>query len=309
MKDIPELRKILDNKILQVKIPDADTYNKILNDMVIAFYHKTKSCQTEQETEKYCRNVLNTCITGFKKDGMVWNRAPGRKGDDWFTILAKRLKLFRYDIEKRAYIDNNRVKKNLTSKIEKEYNKKEITDARDFANKITNEFGKELTLREKTLLNDFKEKFRKDFPMSISIIDDMMMNRLGLMYVLSQRDYEGLEITSGLTNEITKLAESLGVSGKQRLSLFDQDMNGTLEQLIDVYKETKKSYLDIDKEFKTEELQMIVNAIERGTIDEFMGMDYIRRLFGNMLNDNPLTLKTLKEYLKSLKESDEDTEK
>ena len=286
---MPTLNDALDAGVVQAHLPDADTYNKILNDMVLAFMHKNKSCSTENSTERYCRAKLNMAITGFKEDGTPWRKAPGDRDDDWYTILKKRLRMLRYDLDKKKYISNNRSITGALDLLKK--------DKKEKKEDIEQEENKPLSLREKSLLNDFKESFRKDFPMSTTVIDDLMMNRLGMMYVLSQRDYENLEITNGLTNEIIKLADNLGLSGKHRITQLETDRSGTIEQLIEIYNETRKNYIDIEKEYKLEEIKLILNAIDRGTIDEFLGMDYIRRLYGDSLNGEKVTYDALKKYL------------
>lgn len=297
-KDL-KLRDILKENVVQVKLPDADTYKKILDDMVMAFLHQFKGCETEASTEKYCKNILDTCITGYKKDGTVWKRAPGKPDEDWYTILKKRLKMHRYDLDNKKVISNNRYKiprKDVRDLIQGNYKTKTSKEIKeDIEDSLKPASG--LTLREKALLESFKEEFRRDFPMSTTVIDEMMMNRLGMLYVLSQRDYENLELTAGLTNEIIKLAESLGLAGRQRISQADQDRSGTINELIQIYKETKGQYFDIEQKFKIEELKLIVNAIERGTLEEFLGMDYIRRLYGDTIDGEPVTFEKVKEYV------------
>jgi len=304
--DIPLLNDALEHNVVQVKIPDSETYNKILNDMVIAFMGKNKHCTTEAATEKYCRKKLNSAITGFKPDGSPWRNAPGKFDDDWYDILRKRLRMLRYDVDKKKYISNNRSVTGAIKALKKEYSKKKKAEVTKEFEETEEELNKMLTLREKALLEEFKKQFRKDFPVSTTIIDDLMMTRLGMMYILSLRDYNNLEITNGLTNEIIKLSESLGLSGKQRISQLDQDRSGTLNQLVEIYNETKNSFIDIEKEYKMEELKLIVNAIERGTLDEFLGMDYVRRLYGDYLNGKPVTFNALKKYVENwIRESNE----
>jgi len=285
-------------KVRNIEFPDKATYDRILNDMVIAFLHSRVGCETEESTDKYCRNVLATCKSGFRTNGDIWKNAPGKPSDDWYEVLRKRLRIYRYDIDNRRLIPGNTKKTSI--KLQEKFglkkpDKKDLSTAFDATDSPISK--QSLSASEKVQMEDFKEAFLKDFPIKKSVVDILMMNRLAFMYIMNKRDYDNIEITRFLTDEIIKLSESLGVSGKQRVSQDDKDRSGTIDELVSIYKKTKEEYIDIDVEYMREELLLISNAIHRGTLEEFLGMSYVKRLFGYTIDGENISLKTIDKWL------------
>jgi hypothetical protein len=114
--------------VRQIHIPDQEKYQNILDDMIMAFFQQRKGCETQQSTDKYCRSVLDTCLTGFHRDGRLWKNAPGKDAKDWYEALQIRLRVFKYDMVNRKLIPSGR--KSATQRIRdkaKEEKKEELT--------------------------------------------------------------------------------------------------------------------------------------------------------------------------------------
>jgi len=303
--DPKELANRIDPKVIRVEIPGDEeeqkrAYNKILNDMVLAFYKQSDGLDTEEKTRDHCKNILEICISGFKSDNEIWHRAPGRISDDWFDILRKRLRVYKYDIDKkqRFGLRTKKIKNAAQSLVEREKNKRSLKLSKQAEdNDTADEEDFSLSIKEKMRMEEFKEMFMKNFPLNATVIDELMMHRLAFMSVLNERDYNAVEVTKNLTKEIIELAESLGVSGKQRVKQSDEDRSGSLEQLFDIYKESKKEAIDADREWMIEELKLISNAIHRGSLEEFLGMAWIRREYMEDFNGKKLTLSNLDNFL------------
>lgn len=292
LNPVIDLDEKLHPAIIPVEIPDSRTKNKILNDMVMAFIGNREGCETERSTEKYCKSVLETCTTGFKPNGVPWKRMPGKLGDDWYDILRKRLRIYKYDIDQKIMTVKS---KKVVEKIKEKYG---LKNSKKDIGEETMDSVDDFTISEKIRMKEFKADFLKDFPTNVSVVDDVMVDRLAFMKIMNERDYNQIEVTKDLTKEIITLAESLGVAGKQRIVQHDRDRSGTLDELVNIYEETKKEYIDIDKEYMLEELNLISNAIHRGDLQEFLGMFWIRTLFGNEIEGKPINVKNVDKFLR-----------
>jgi len=284
---------VLNPVIKQIKIPDENTYRTILNDMVLAFYKlKRKGCETQGSTEEYCRRILNTCMTGFKPDGSIWKNMPGGNTNDWFESLAQRLRIYQYDLITKSIVGKK--SKTVSEKIKEaaDFNQKASGD--DF---IPTPLTGTLSLGETVELEDFKKKFVEDFPTSVTVVDMAMIDRLGLLIIMSKRDTQTFMLTDNLTKEIKDLSEALGVTGKQRMTQLSSEKNGTLELLSLKYKKTLDEYIDIEKEWKMEELKMVSNAVHRGTLPDFLAMSWIKILYGKEIDGEPASIESLDKFL------------
>ena len=264
-----------------------DDYQKILNGMFMTFLGKVKDCDSEATTEAYCRKVLKQCSTCFKPDGKIWRKPPGKDAVDWYEKLSLRLKVFGYDISTQSLIGRRESK--ISSKI-KDLNKRDKKDV--------DPNDRMFSLQEQAMFDEFKEKFRKDFPSSTTAADELMIERLAFLSVLNARDIKFVSLSRDLTKEIKDLAESLGVSGKQRQSAMGDDKTGTLEQLTLRYRKTLAEHIEIESLWKLEEMKSIVNAVERGTTEEFLAMSWYKILYGGMIGDKPATYDGIKKFIK-----------
>jgi len=264
-----------------------DDYQKILNGMFMAFLGKNRECDSEATTEAYCRKVLKQCSTCFKPDGKIWRKPPGKDAVDWYEKLALRLKIFGYDISTQSLIGKRESK--ISSKI-KDLNKRDKKDV--------DPNDRTFTLQEQAMFDEFKEKFRADFPSSTTAADELMIDRLAFLSVLNARDIKLVSLSRDLTKEIKDLAESLGVSGKQRQAAVRDDKNGTLEQLTTKYKKTLEEHIEIESMWKIEEMKGVINAVERGTTEEFLAMSWYKILYGPMVGDEPATYERVKKFIK-----------
>ena len=280
----------LSSPVNQIKIPDQERYHEILGDMVLAFYKQRKGCETQQATEKYCQDVLNTCLTGFHRDGRLWKNMPGKDGKDWFEKLQKRLNVFKFDLVTKQLIPSGR---GMTSKKIKESVKEEPKEP------ITLTVNdRALSPSEKDSFKKFQEKFTEAFPESITVVDEVMIRRLAFYMVLSERDINLVDVSKDLTKEIQILVETLGVSGKQRSAAMNIDRNGTLELLTTKYKKTRDEHIEIEKDNKLEELKLISNAVRRGDLPEFLAMSWIKILYGNNVEDEELSIIAVDKFLR-----------
>jgi len=279
--------------IRRISFPDKASYDRVLNKMVLAFIGQIKGCETEKSTEQHCREVLDVCMSGFRKDGSVWKKAPGLPQDDWYEVLRKRLKVYKYDIDNKRIIAGNTKKTSI--KLKEKFTLKSDSSS---GSSPKPPHPSELSVSDKVKMEQFKEDFLNDFPIKSSIVDTLMMNRLAFMYVMNEKDYENVDITKFLTEEIIKLSDALGVSGKQRVNQEAKDRQGTIDELIEIYKKTKLEFIDIDKEYKIEELSLISNAVHRGSLPEFVGMSYVRRLYGGEIENKKLNIENLDIWLK-----------
>lgn len=280
----------LKSPVNQIKIPNQEKYHEILGDMVLAFYQQRKGCETQQATEKYCQNVLNTCLTGFHRDGRLWKNMPGKDGKDWFEKLQKRLNVFKFDLITKQMIPSGR---GMTSKKIKESVKEESEEP------ITLTVNdRAFSPSEKDSFKKFQEKFTDAFPESITVVDEMQIRRLAFYMVLSERDITHVDVSKDLTKEIQTLVESLGVSGKQRNTAMNQDRDGTLDLLTTKYKKTRDEHLEIEKDNKLEELKLISNAVRRGDLPEFLAMSWVKILYGNKVKDEELSIMAVDKFLR-----------
>ena len=280
----------LKSPVNQIKIPNQEKYHEILGDMVLAFYQQRKGCETQQATERYCQDVLNTCLTGFHRDGRLWKNMPGKDGKDWFEKLQKRLNVFKFDLITKQMIPSGR---GMTSKKIKESVKEESEEP------ITLTVNdRAFSPSEKDSFKKFQEKFTDAFPESITVVDEMQIRRLAFYMVLSERDITHVDVSKDLTKEIQTLVESLGVSGKQRNTAMNQDRDGTLDLLTTKYKKTRDEHLEIEKDNKLEELKLISNAVRRGDLPEFLAMSWVKILYGNKVKDEELSIMAVDKFLR-----------
>ena len=260
--------------VQQVQIPDQDTYDAILNNMINAFYGHRSECDTLGSAEKKCREVLDTCISGFKSDGRLWVKAPGKGSNDWQEILKKRLNVFKYNYTTKKLIPSGRgvgagSKPNESPDNNLEQNNL-LSDKRIIKNALTEE--------EESDFDKFKNRFVEDFPTSVTAVDEIMISRLAFLMVLSNRDLRDVELSKGLTKEMQELSESLGVSGKQRNSYSSNEMKGTLEELSTRYRKTLDTHKEIDTAWRIEELTLISNAIHRGSTPTFLAISWVKSM-------------------------------
>ena len=282
----------LSSPVSQIHLPSQGKYHEILEEMVLAFYQNRKGCETQQATEKYCRGVLDTCLTGFRRDGRLWKNVPGKDAKDWFEGLQKRLNVFKYDLITKQMILAGRGK---TSKKIKESVKGINTESqsmpfgateRSFSPAETDEFRR------------FQKQFTEAFPESVTVVDEMMIKRLAFFMVLNDRDITYVDLSKDLTKEIQMLVESLGVSGKQRNNLMNQERNGTLELLTTKYKRTRDEHHEIEKAYKLEELKLISNQVRRDTVPEFLAMSWVKTLYGSAINGEELSIAEIDKFLR-----------
>jgi hypothetical protein len=116
--------------------------------------------------------------------------------------------------------------------------------------------------------------------------------------VLSKRDIQFVDLSKDLTKEIRELAETLGVAGKQRAAAMSQERSGTIEQLTMKYKRTLEEHIEIEKTFKLEELKMVSNSVKRGTTPEFLAMSWLKILYGDNIDNEPLSIEALNKFLR-----------
>ena len=274
----------LNSNIDSFEIPQ-DQYLKILNGMFMAFWGKVKGCDTEANTEAYCRGILKQCSTCFKPDGGLWKKPPGINAADWYEKLSLMLKVFGYDISTNSLIGRREPK--ISAKIKERGKKEEKEDPNE----------RTFSLREKAMFEEFKEKFANDFPSSTTTADELMIERLAFLSVLNARDIDNVSLSRDLTKEIKDLTESLGVSGKQRQAAISNDKSGTLEQLSTKFRKTLAEHIEIESFWKLEEAKCVINAVERGTTEEFLAMSWFKTLYGNDVDGKPLTYKNVKAFV------------
>jgi len=284
----------LSSTVKQIELPNQEKYHEIYGDMILAFYQNRKGCETQQSTEKYCKDVLDTCLTGFHRDGRLWKGAPGKDVKEWFTALQKRLIVFKYDLVSKQMIPSGRGKtsEKIKEAAKADNNKKE--DVPSFAPPLE----RTLSPGERDSFQKFQEKFIEAFPESITVVDQLMIKRLAYFMVLSERDINLVDVSKDLTKEIQMLVESLGVSGKQRSAAMNLDRSGTLELLTTKYKKTRDNHLEIEKDNQLEELKSISNAVSRGTTEEFLAMYWVKTLYGNKIDGEELSIMAVDKFLR-----------
>jgi len=266
-----------------------DEYTKILNSMFMTFMGKTKECDTEERTEAYCRSVLKQCSTCFKADGNVWRNPPGKNASDWYEKLSLRLRVYGYDISTQSLIGRRESK--VSSKIKDMGKKKEDKDSND----------RSFSLRETAAFEGFIEKFKSDFEGSTTVSDNLMIRRLAFLSVLNDRDIERVSLSRDLTKEIKELADSLGVSGKQRKTTMNSEGSGTMELLSTKFKQTLEEHVELESLWKFEEIKLIFNAVKRGTTEEFLALSWFKILYGNDEDGKPITMDRIERFIKESK--------
>jgi hypothetical protein len=284
---------VLSNPVSQIKLPDQEKYHEILEDMVLAFYKQRKGCETQQSTEKYCRGVLDTCITGFHRDGRLWKHAPGKDAKDWFEGLQKRLNVFKYDLVTKQMIPSGRGK---TSEKIKE-SAKNLSPDSDIPPAV-GMADRSLSPAEMDEFKRFQREFTEAFPESVTAVDEMLIKRLAFFMVLNNRDITFVDVSKDLTKEIQMLVETLGVSGKQRNAAMNVDRSGTLELLTTKYKRTRDEHLEIEKNYMLEELKLISNQVKMDTVPEFLAMYWIKTLYGDQIEGEELSIAGVDRFLR-----------
>jgi len=81
------------------------------------------------------------------------------------------------------------------------------------------------------------------------------------------------------------------------MTQLSSEKNGTLELLSLKYKKTLDEYIDIEKEWKMEELKMVSNAVHRGTLPDFLAMSWIKILYGKEIDGEPASIESLDKFL------------
>ena len=282
----------LTKPVHQIHIPDEDKYGEILKDMMSAFYEKRKGCESRQSTEKYCRGVLDTCLTGFHRTGKAWLNPPGKDATDWFKALQLRLAVYKYDLVKKEMIPSGR---GQTSERIKQNATMPKKDAGLLSPGITT---KTLSPSEQEEFDRFVHEFTEAFPESVTVVDEMMIRRLAFFMVLSNRDITYVDVSKDLTKEIQMLVEALGVSGKQRNNLMNKDRDGTLELLTTKYKKTRDEHIEIEQNYMLEELKLISAQVRRDTVPEFLAMYWIKILYGKKIGEEELSMAAVDRFLR-----------
>jgi len=285
----------LNSSVRQIEISDEKKFREILNDMTKAFYQQRKGCETQRKTEEYCRSVLKTCLTGFHADGRVWKNSPGKNTKDDLEALQQRLRVFKYDLTTKMLIKGR--EKTVSERIK---NSGTAADAMQHTlhGAIEGIPDRAFSFSESVDIENFKAQFIADFPSSITAVDEMMIERLAFLMILNKRDIQFVDLSKDLTKEIKDLAESLGVAGKQRAAAMNSDKAGTIDQLTMKYKVTLDEHVEIETEWKLEELKLISNAVHRGTTPEFLAMSWVKELYGKTIEGEELSLKALDKFLK-----------
>jgi hypothetical protein len=267
----------LNPRIDSFEIPKEE-YQKILDGMVMAFLGNRKECDSEAKTDAYCRAILKQCTTCFKPDNTLWHNPPGLKTKDWYEKLALRLKVFGYDLGTQSLIGG---KTKISQKI-KDMGKKKVS--------LEDENARTFSKREEAMYEEFIDRFRTEFASSTVAVDELMIKRLAFLSVLNQRDIDNVSLSRDLTKEIKELAESLGVSGKQRKAALNAAESGTLEQLSTKFKATIEEYPELETMWQKEEIKLILNAVDRGTTEEFLALSWIKTLYGDVIDGEQLSI-------------------
>jgi len=251
-----------------IRIPSQKLYNEIINDFAKAV-RGTRGLSTDEDARSYAEKILRTCLTGMREDGTIWKRAPGKEADDWETILAKRLKVFGYDYYKKKMIPNISGVKDADEEI----NVKEI----ELGEKIN---PRQFTLEQQRHIEQYIQDILKEYPQLNTRADMTILRRLAYLDYLNEQDISDIKLTKKLTEQIKILQETLGISGRQREALKEQESTGTIADLIKIYKKTREEFWEIEQQNLKEEVKLLLNALERNTIDTMMFDYYIKVLFG-----------------------------
>lgn len=275
-----------------------DEFFKILDDMIIAFKGNHSKCQTEAETEAYCKEKLQQCITGYKPDGKVWHNVPGKNFIEPYDILRARLRTFHYDLDEKKMISyaNNRSLKNI-EKLADDYSK----ERKDKGVDVDEDFSR-LTATERREMESFAANIKEDFPTLSTAVDDFQLKWIAYLRVRANRNIKNNEIDSGLTREIKEIVELMGISGRQRQISQQQTKSGTLEELSTRHAKTLEEYIDVEKDYILEELLLIRNKVRRGDLDEYMMGYWLLNLFQRDQGPDKVKIRTIDELEKYLKD-------
>ena len=275
----------------QVRIPSAAEYDQILADMVRAFLGKRKGFETQRDTEDKCRDILEQCITGYKKNNEPWKKVPN-KSNNWYDLLESRLKVFGYYLHDKELRPKREGRREKVDKVAEEIQEKakEFDDALPPAGR--------LTPVEKDEMEKFINDIKITHPTLKSPADEVLIARLAYLSIRAKRDIDKAQLTPKITDEMNKLVEMLGISGKQRMVSQEKESHGTLDVLSARFEKTKREHPQILTVWLIEEVELLLQS----SVDEFLAQAWLRETFGSTINGEPLTLQNAKKWLDENKE-------
>lgn len=263
--DFPTAAKATPEKI---EVPDAE-YQAIYETMVNAFLGQRVGCETLDDTRGYVKTVLDEAVHGMRfKNGKweVWSRCPAKSAEDirklgWREALRKRLRIYHYDLED-GFQGNPH---------QKDGEEKEVFDP-------ANPYGLKLSPEDRQEMQGFIDQLMEEFPQLDTVSDYAGVEMLAFLR-LKTRD--AIRSNTALSDRFTRmykeLTDTLGISGQKRLALQGQASEGTLEELVKIYEQTKAAFPEIEEEEIREEFALLRQKRDAGSISDATMWAWIKR--------------------------------
>ena len=277
---------------ISITIPDVNEFRDIIDDMSKAFNGKRRECDSYEKTRKYVMELIQYALSGVNKSGKIWYDAPGDSGDNWKDILKRRLAMLGYNMDSKCLTIENK-----DGKISGKRGGRKTTSIQSLVKRI--EDGEDLeglSPEDQKWIEDFAEKTMKQYPQLNTITDQIFVRRLAYLSWLSENDIKHLNFTDDLTDEIKKVQESLGITGKMRDALRSSGEAGTIADLVKDYEKKRKDFIEEETKMIKEEIRLLLYQLEREEIEEFMFWTYIHGYVGDFPTKDYWTIEKLKKF-------------
>jgi len=282
------------NKIAptSITIPDVNEFRDLIDDMSKAFNGRRKECDSYEKTRKYVIELVQYALSGVNRGGKVWYGAPGDPGDDWKYILKRRLAMLGYDMVNKCLTTENK-----EGRISGKKRRQKTTPIQSLTKKIE---GSEeidgLLPEDQQWIENFVKGIVKEFPQLNATTDLILVRRLAYLSFLSENDIKLLKFTDDLTDEIKKIQETLGISGKLRDALRASEETGTIADLVKTYEKNRKNFIEEETKMIKEEIRLLIRMLEREQIEEFSFWVHINIYTGGLPTKDYWTIEKLKKF-------------
>lgn len=265
--DFPIIAKTTPEKI---EVPDAD-YQAIYAQMVNEFLGQRVGCETLEDTRKYVEGVLNEAVHGMRfRNGKweAWGRCPARSAKEikrlgWREALRKRLRIYHYDIDEGF-------QGNPHQNTDAETEKKSFFDP-------DNPFNTKLSPEDMSGIDNFVDETFETFPHLDTVTD-----RPGVEYLafLALKIRDTIRSNSAVSDKIVRaykeLTDTLGISGLKRMALQNQASEGTVDELVKIYEQTRATFPEMEEELIREEFELLMQKRDEGSISDATLWAYVR---------------------------------
>jgi len=241
---------------VQLELPDED-YDRLMVELT-KMYRKRPNVD---DPKMRAKQALDCVLQGKKKDGSDWKGAP--------KTVAGRLKVHGYDYENWKEIEysmRGRPRKERVPGIPKEIQRDKRVDYVSARSLMSEEEEKEFQKRQKRYI----EEFNLTTPADLALLEELV-----LLEIISKRQRYAILDTGGkktrtdsslaIIGAMQKLQETMGIARKMRQEKQEEDLEGTVADLVfrfDQYARTDE-WIQTERRWQTEEVALLLRKMDQ----------------------------------------------